>query len=173
MATGPSRPQLSSDERPAGMPGPEVVQAEAPAAAPQATPPDTSTKKMAPARGKTRVTAGATSGTRSGKPPIQDPMARAALAFVGSDPDAAWYWYQAINDPALPPQERQDLIEDLNEDGLADPHHPTAEELPLILNRLQLIEEVIWNAMDEVNTDAFLEAYKDLVNLAFQAMGNG
>ena len=69
--------------------------------------------------------------------------------------------------------ERQDLIEDLNEDGLSDPHNPTADDLPLILSRIQIIEEVVWDAMDEVNADAFLEAYKDLVNLAFQAMENG
>jgi hypothetical protein len=33
------------------------------------------------------------------------------------------------------------------------------------LNRLQLIEELAPNAMDQVNADAFAEAYKDLVNM--------
>jgi len=133
----------------------------------------TSTKASASAPAKTPTTAGTQPGARRGKPPIQDHMARAALAFVGADPDAEMYWYSAINDPSLGPQERQDLIEDLNEDGLSDPHHPTLADLPLILNRIALIEAVVWDAMDEVNTDAFLEAYKDLVNLAFQAMENG
>ena len=100
-------------------------------------------------------------------------MARVALEFVGADPDAEMYWYGAINDPGLSAHERQDLIEDLNEDGLSDPHNPTMEDLPLILNRIGLIEAVVWDAMDEVNADAFQEAYKDLVNLAIQAMGNG
>ena len=133
---------------------------------------DTGPKKAAPANAKTPNATAATPGARPGKPPIQDPMARAALAYVGADPDAEMYWYQAINDPSLPAQERQDLIEDLNEDGLSDPHHPTTDDLPLILSRIELIEEVVWDAMDEVNADAFLEAYKDLVNLAFQALDN-
>jgi hypothetical protein len=134
---------------------------------------NTKAKQPAPAKATTQNVAGAKPGTRPGKPPIQDWMARAALAYVGADPEAELYWYQAINDPALGAQERQDLIEDLNEDGLSDPHHPTMDDLPLILNRIQIIEQVVWDAMDEVNADAFLEAYKDLVNLAFQAMDNG
>jgi hypothetical protein len=121
----------------------------------------------------TQNAAGAKPGARPAQEPIQDPMARLALAFVGADPDAELYWYGAINNPSLSAQERQDLIEDLNEDGLTDPHRPTADDLPLILNRIQLIEEVVWDAMDEVNADAFLEAYKDLVDLAVQAMENG
>jgi hypothetical protein len=134
---------------------------------------NTSPKQPADRQAKAPTAAGATPGARPGKPPIQDPMARSALAYVGADPDVEMYWYDAINDPSLPAQERQDLIEDLNEDGLTDPHRPTADDLPLILNRIQLIEEVVWDAMDEVNADAFLEAYKDLVNLTFQAMENG
>lgn len=170
VATGPSQPQLSSNERSApraGRPEAEPMKPEAQA------PTGTTERKMAPARGKAPQVAGAVPGVRPGKPPIQDPMARAALSYVGADPEAELYWYQAINDPSLGPQERQDLIEDLNEDGLSDPHNPTADDLPLILNRIQIIEGVVWDAMDEVNADAFLEAYKDLVNLAFQAMDNG
>jgi len=170
VASGPSRQRSSTDERPAARgstPPAEPVQPEAQAAV------GTNEKKAAPSQGKTPQVAAATPGVRPGKPPIQDPMARAALSYVGADPDAELYWYQAINDPSLGPQERQDLIEDLNEDGLSDPHHPTADDLPLILNRIQIIEGVVWDAMDEVNADAFLEAYKDLVNLAFQAMDNG
>jgi len=152
---------------------PTVSMPQADAGTQKAVGDNASPKKSAPANAKTPTAAAATPGARPGKPPIQDPMARSALAFVGADPDAEMYWYDAINDPSLPAQERQDLIEDLNEDGLTDPHRPTADDLPLILNRIQLIEEVVWDAMDEVNADAFLEAYKDLVNLAFQAMENG
>ena len=100
-------------------------------------------------------------------------MAREALGWVGADAEAEAYWFGAINDPSLPPNERQDLIEDLNEDGLSDPKHPTADDLPLIVSRLLLIEEVGLDAMDQVNADAFQEAYKDLVNLAHLAMGGG
>lgn len=103
---------------------------------------------------------------RGGKAPPQDPLARAALARVGVDPAAESYWYAAINNPNLPANERKDLIEDLNEDGLVDPHNPTPDDLPVILNRIQLIETVGPDAMDKTNADAFAEAYKDLVNLA-------
>jgi hypothetical protein len=105
------------------------------------------------------------------KEPLQDPLAREALIFVGVDPEAEAYWYGAINDPSLPPNERQDLIEDLNEEGLPDPKHPTPEDLPLILSRIELIETVGPFAMDEVNMEAFAEAYKDLVNLLELAAG--
>ena len=79
---------------------------------------------------------------------------------------AEQYWAAAINDPNLPANERKDLIEDLNEDGLSDPKHPGPQDLPLIANRLRLIEELAPSAMDAVNADAFAEAYKDLQNLA-------
>jgi hypothetical protein len=102
---------------------------------------------------------------KTGKPQLQDPMARIALSAVGANADAEKYWYSAINDPSLPAHERQDLIEDLNETGLIDPRHPTPEDLPLIVNRLALIEQLAPQAMDEVNLAAFQEAYKDLVNL--------
>jgi hypothetical protein len=107
------------------------------------------------------------------KEPLTDPIAREALTLVGADPEAEAYWFAAINDLSLPANERQDLIEDLNEEGLLDPKHPTIDDLPLILNRLALIEAVGPDAADEVNADAFLEAYKDLINLAELAMGGG
>jgi len=102
---------------------------------------------------------------KTSKPPkeIQDPEARAALSLVGADPDAEQYWADAINDPNLPANERKDLIEDLNEDGLSDPKHPGPQDLPLIVNRLRLIDELAPYAMDQVNADAFQEAQKDLL----------
>jgi hypothetical protein len=101
----------------------------------------------------------------STKPPPQDPLARLALSLVGADSEADAYWYAAINDPGLSAQERQDLIEDLNEDGLSDPRRPSANDLPLIMSRLLLLEELAPYAMDQVNAEAFAEAYKDLVGL--------
>ncbi len=102
---------------------------------------------------------------KTSKPPkaIQDPDARAALSLVGADADAEQYWADAINDPKLPANERKDLIEDLNEDGLSDPKHPGPQDLPLIVNRLRLIDELAPYAMDQVNADAFQEAQKDLL----------
>ena len=64
------------------------------------------------------------------------------MSYVGEDPEANTYWAMAINNPHLPDEERKDLIEDLNEDGLSDPKHPGPEDLPLILNRIQIFEEL-------------------------------
>jgi len=102
----------------------------------------------------------------NGKPPSQDPIARAALRTVGDNPEAEKYWITAINDPNLPANERKDLIEDLNQEGLSNPKNPSPEDLSLILNRIELIEQLQPFAMDQVNADAFAEAYKDLVHLA-------
>ena len=174
MAPSATRPRPTPDLRPGPSAGtPQAESGKSEAGTQKTAEASASSKTSAPANAKTPNATAAAPITRPGKPPIQDPMARSALAYVGADQDAETYWYKAINDPSLPAQERQDLIEDLNEDGLSDPHNPTADDLPLILSRIELIEEVVWDAMDEVNADAFLEAYKDLVNLAFQAMDNG
>jgi len=111
--------------------------------------------------------------TSAARERLMDPFARIALAFVGEDPDAEDYWFAAINDLSLPANERQDLIEDLNEEGLSDTEHPTVDDLPLIFNRLALIETIGPDAADETNAAAFDEAYKDLLNLAALAMGGG
>lgn len=100
-----------------------------------------------------------------GEPLISEPLARLALSLVGTDPDAEFVWALAINDPNLAPDERKNLIEDLNEDGFPDPKNLTAEDLPLIVSRLQLIEDLAPDAMDDANADAFAEAYKDLTNM--------
>ena len=39
------------------------------------------------------------------------------------------------------------------------------QRIPLILSRLELIEEIAPDSMDAVNLAAFEEAYKDLVNM--------
>ncbi len=41
-------------------------------------------------------------------------------------------------------------------------------DLPLIERRLELIEDVAEDALDEVNYAAFLEAYKELANMWFR-----
>ena len=94
------------------------------------------------------------------------------MSLVGADPDAEVYWVQAIFDPSLPDREREDLMEDLNEEGLSDKKHPSAEDLPLILNRLALIEEIAPEA-DDFMLLHLQEAYKDLVNLAKLTQGEG
>ena len=93
-------------------------------------------------------------------------VAREALKLVGTDPVAETIWLDAINNPALSPADRKNLIEDLNEAGFADPKNPTEAELPLIQHRLALIEKLAPTALDTVNAAAFSEAYKDLKNMA-------
>lgn len=97
------------------------------------------------------------------------PVARFALSFVGADTGAEVVWASTINDPTVPAEARKDLIEDLNEDGFPDPKHVTADDLPLIMSRMDLIEEMAPDAIDDVNAAAFAEAYKDLVNMMARA----
>jgi hypothetical protein len=97
---------------------------------------------------------------------LQDPLARVALAYVGQDPDAEAYWAEAIFDPSLPDAERDDLMEDLNEVGFSDPQHPGPQDLPLIVNRIQIIEQVAPYA-DNFMLPHLAEAYKDLVNMYY------
>ena len=92
-------------------------------------------------------------------------VARIALSYVGADPAADLVWEAAINNPNFTPDQRKDLIEDLNEEGFDDPKNLTPADLPLIVSRIQLIENLAPNAADEVNAAAFAEAYKDLLNM--------
>jgi len=92
-------------------------------------------------------------------------VARTALSYVGVDPVAEQVWEAAINSPNFSPDERKDLIEDLNEEGFDDPKNLTTDDIPLIVNRLELIQALAPQAADETNAAAFAEAYKDLVNM--------
>jgi hypothetical protein len=102
---------------------------------------------------------------------VAEPDARAALAYVGADPAAERVWMQAINDTTnLAPNDRKNLIEDLNETGFNDPNNLTVADLPLINNRLDIIDALYWDAADDTNVAAFDEAYKDLLNMRAQLM---
>jgi hypothetical protein len=109
--------------------------------------------------------------TTKSKKPKEKSLEREALAYVGTDPLAEAIWIDAINDPTVSAHDRSDLIEDLNEDGFADPKHLTPDDLPLIESRLSLIEQHAPFAMDDVNAAAFAEAYKDLVNMYAKVIG--
>jgi hypothetical protein len=98
-------------------------------------------------------------------PALRVPLARLALSAVGMDELAEALWLHAINDPELDAEVRQNLIEDLNEEGFADPKNLTRDELPLIEARLALIDRLAPEAMDETNAAAFEEARKDLVEM--------
>ena len=73
---------------------------------------------------------------------------------------------------AMPADERDDLIEDLNEDGLSDPKNPGPQDRNLISSRLIIIEEVMPYA-DSVMLPHLEEAYKDLKNLLAIIEGGG
>ncbi len=104
---------------------------------------------------------------RFNDPVFKEQLGRYSLSFVGFDPVANEIWATLINDPSLSGRVRQDLIEDLNENGFSgnNGRTPTVDDLPLILYRIQLIELYAPYAMDEVNADAFDEVHKDLVNM--------
>ena len=180
----PPKPELVAARKPLTPPviappkveSPPPVILAPPQAVSSAPPPVAPAPKPAPARPSqlagSQISTGPMPKTGGpGKPDAQDPVARVALAYVGVDPNAEAYWWGAINNPSLPPQERQDLIEDLNEDGLSDPKHPGPQDLPVIMRRLSMLDEM--EAMDQVNADAMNEAYKDLVNLAQIASATG
>ena len=97
---------------------------------------------------------------------VKEQRGRVALGMIGRDPEADEVWIRIINDPSVSENARSNLIEDLNEDGFADPDNPTLDELPMIQYRIELIEDLLPDAMDNVNSDAFKEARKDLVNMA-------
>ena len=99
-------------------------------------------------------------------PRVKERRARVALGMIGYDSEADEVWIQLINDPSVSAEARHDLIEDLNDDGFPDPDNPTLDDLPMIKYRIRLIEELSPDAMDKVNSDAFQEAHKDLVNMA-------
>ena len=98
-------------------------------------------------------------------PAKKEPFARLALNYVGADAQANEFYQKAINDLALSASHRKNLIEDLNQDGFPDTKNLTARDLPLIQNRLSLIEQLAPHAPDSVNAAAFKEAYKDLLKM--------
>lgn len=162
-----ARAEMPADVAPPAAPAPVAEPIAAPVATPTA-PPVSPPSPPARVAAKPRRVEPAPAAAAAPFVPID--LARAALDAVGDDPDAEAVWVAAINDPALTPHQRSDLIEDLNENGFADPHHVTPDELPLVLARLELIEQLAPEAMDDVNAAAFAEAYKDLANIAERLM---
>jgi hypothetical protein len=165
-----SAPVQANDK---AMPAIATAPASAPATSPASLSPAAPAESLPPSGAP--AAAAAAGASFSKKAPYQpgpgkfinarDPLARRALSQVGVDPSADAYWVGAINDSSLSPKERQDLIEDLNEDGISDPSAPTLKDLAVISGRLQLIEQLLPSAMDKVNADAFREARKDLLQM--------
>ena len=161
-------PDLTSPmEKPAAL---ESLPAEAKPGAPDGTAQPMLEGANAGVNVKTQKLAQTKGAGAKAKEVIQDPLARDALALVGVDPEAEMYWFAAIHDPALPKSERQDLIDDLNEEGLSDPKHPTVDDLPLLMSRIGILGALVPTLPDEFD---WKESYDDLVNLVDMAMGGG
>jgi len=101
----------------------------------------------------------------------KEPLARLALNYVGTDAQADGFYQKTINDPLLTKSHRKNLIEDLNQDGFMDTKNLTSSDLPLIENRITIIEQLAPSAMDDANAAAFKEAYKDLINMRARITG--
>ncbi len=93
------------------------------------------------------------------------PDGRLALPFVGTDPVADAVWLDAIDDPTVPADERKALITDLAAAGLPDPGHVTDDDVPTILSRLALIEQIAPDALDPATAAALDQAHADLERL--------
>jgi hypothetical protein len=110
--------------------------------------------------------------SRLTEPGSKEPLARLALAFVGASPQAAELFHTAVLDQALLPDQRRELVEDLNQDGLSNKKTPTPEDLKIIASRYALtqaylLQDYVLN--DKVLNAAFREADKDLRNLLQKA----
>jgi len=95
----------------------------------------------------------------------KEPLARVALAYVGANDEALELFHTAVLDPALKPDHRRELVEDLNTDGLSNKKNPSPADLEIIANRYALTQAYL--QQDYVQNDqglnaAFREADKDL-----------
>jgi hypothetical protein len=102
---------------------------------------------------------------RLSEPGSKEPLARLALAYVGANEQAVELYQAAVLDPSLQPEQKRELVEDLNQDGLSNPKTPTAEDLNIIAKRYALTQAYL--QQDYVRNDktlnaAFREADKDL-----------
>jgi hypothetical protein len=110
--------------------------------------------------------------SRLTEPGAKEPLARLALAFVGASPQAVPLWHNAILDPSLTADQKRNLVEDLNEDGLVNKKTPTPEDLTIIARRYALTQAYLqqdYVLNDRMLNAAFREADKDLRNLLQKA----
>ncbi|WP_035616215.1 hypothetical protein [Haloferula sp. BvORR071] len=109
---------------------------------------------------------------RLSEPGSKEPLARAALTYVGASEQALDLFHTAVFDPSLLPDQKRNLVEDLNEDGLANRKNPTPEDLQIIANRYALTQSYLqqdYVRNDRLLNDAFREADKDLRNMLDRA----
>jgi hypothetical protein len=147
---------------------PQATRAMVPDASPPA--PDLSADNANPGGGNYDNSAGNGQNQPKVPRPAPDPQARAALALVGTDPAAEQYWLATINNPEVSNKERKDLIEDLADTGFTNIRNPTVADLQLVAYRLQLLQQLAQNPMDQTNAKALAEAQKDLTKTATRAL---
>ncbi len=110
--------------------------------------------------------------TRLSEPGSKEPLARVALSYVGANEQALDLFHTAVLDPALLPDQKRNLVEDLNEDGIANRKNPTPEDLQIIANRYALTQSYLqqdYVRNDRLLNEAFHEADKDLRNMLDRA----
>ncbi len=102
---------------------------------------------------------------RLAEPGSKEPLARVALAYVGTSEQALDLFHTALVDPTMLPDQTRNLVEDLNDDGLSNRSAPTPEDLKIIANRYALTQAYLqedYVRNDKILNAAFLEADKDL-----------
>lgn len=110
--------------------------------------------------------------SRLAEPGSKEPLARLALAYVGANEQAAALYHTAVLDQTLTPDQKRNLIEDLNQDGLSNTRNPTPEELKIIAKRYELTQAYLqqdYVLNDKLLNAAFREADKDLRNMLQRA----
>lgn len=106
------------------------------------------------------------------EPGSKEPLARLALAFVGTNPQAEELFHKAVLDQSLLPDQRRNLMEDLNQDGLSGSKAPTEEDLKIIASRYALTQAYLQQDYvqgDQLLVEGFREADKDLRNMLQKA----
>jgi hypothetical protein len=105
----------------------------------------------------------------------KESLARVALAYVGANEQAGELFHAAVLDQTLNPDQHRNLIEDLNQDGLANRRAPTAEDLKIITRRYEITQAYLqqdYVINNKTLNAAFREADKDLGNLLQRAAAN-
>ncbi len=109
---------------------------------------------------------------RLNAPGSKEPLARVALTYVGANPQALGMFHTALLDPALLPDQKRNLVEDLNQDGISNRKAPTPEDLQIITKRYEITQAYLqqdYVQNDRVLNAAFREADKDLRKLLERA----
>lgn len=102
----------------------------------------------------------------------REAIGRLALNYVGKDDAAVDLFHKAALDPQLKPDQRRNLIEDLNQDGISNRKNPTPEDLKIVANRYALTQAYLeqpYVKNDQVLSAAFAEANKDLAKILQKA----